>query len=307
MIISNDTFAEALAAFPTAARKHLEPIRKQGGVLYSPQVEVVLRVLDVEVRDLMMRLLPLASAYAQVPISNYAVGAVAAGMAPVPCLYLGANLEFKGEALSLTVHAEQAAVLNAWEEEEKGVSILAGSAPPCGYCRQFLCELSTVDSLSVITKGPGGRRSASRLGDLLPGAFGPTDLGKKCGLMHPDNSRHRLQFASNIKDELAHEALRAAEMSYAPYSQSYAGCAIQTTGGQIYHGPYVENAAYNPSLSPIQVALSIMNMRLSQDESKSVDRVVLAEKPNGITQLHITERMTRTLGAKVRLDYYSLK
>ena len=48
------------------------------------------------------------------------VGAVALGLSGA--LYAGANLEFLGQSLSLSVHAEQAAVYNAWVHGEAGVS-----------------------------------------------------------------------------------------------------------------------------------------------------------------------------------------
>ena len=49
-------------------------------------------------------------------------------------------------------------------------------------------------------------------------------------------------------------------MSYAPYSKSYAGVALRTQNGQIVTGAYAENAAFNPSLSPLQAALSQLNL-----------------------------------------------
>ena len=51
------------------------------------------------------------------------------------------------------------------------------------------------------------------------------------------------------------KALEAAFCSYAPYSKSKSGVAIQTKEGVIYTGSYLENAAFNPSTSPLQVAL----------------------------------------------------
>ena len=58
-------------------------------------------------------------------------------------LYFGANYEFPGQALSFTVHAEQAATMHAISFGETGIDLLAVSAAPCGYCRQFLNELTT--------------------------------------------------------------------------------------------------------------------------------------------------------------------
>ena len=51
----------------------------------------------------------------------------------------------------------------------------------------------------------------------------------------------------------AGEALKQAKLSYAPYSGCPAGLAIVTEDGHVYGGAYLESAAYNPSLPPLQV------------------------------------------------------
>jgi cytidine deaminase len=194
-------------------------------------------------------LLPQAAAFARPPISNFKVGAVA--RATSGKLYFGANVEFAGEALSFTVHAEQAAIVNAWMGGETGVDIVATSAAPCGYCRQFLNELVTARDLMIVM--PGEARALSL---LLPSSFGPRDLGVDGGLLQRED--HSL--AIDDGDELARAALRAANMSYAPYSKEYAGVALRTTNGAIILGAYAENAAFNPSLSPLEAALSQLNL-----------------------------------------------
>lgn len=194
-------------------------------------------------------MLPWAAEFARPPISNFRVGAIARGVSGD--LYLGANVEFAGEALSFTVHAEQSAIANAWMNGETGVDVVATSAAPCGYCRQFLNELTTAATLMVVMPG-----EARPLRELLPHAFGPRDLGIEGGLMQRDT--HALTIDED--DELAREALRAARMSYAPYSKSYAGVALRTTDGLVAGGAYAENAAFNPSMSPLEVALSQLNL-----------------------------------------------
>jgi cytidine deaminase len=61
-------------------------------------------------------------------------------------------------------------------------------------------------------------------------------------------------------DALARAALVAADMSYAPYSKSYAGVALRTRDRAVAAGAYAENAAFNPSLSPLEAALSQLNL-----------------------------------------------
>lgn len=200
--------------------------------------------------DDVLALLPKAAALARPPVSHFRVGAVARGGSGK--LYLGANVEFAGEALSFTVHAEQSAVVNAWMSGERGIDLVATSAAPCGYCRQFLNELATAGELIVVVPG-----EARPLGELLPSSFGPRDLGITGGLLQRDD--HGLTVEE--RDELAQGALAAANMSYAPYSKSYAGVALRTRGGDIVSAAYAENAAFNPSLSPLPAALSQLNLR----------------------------------------------
>lgn len=193
-------------------------------------------------------LLAEAAKFARPPISNFHVGAVARGTSGK--VYFGANLEFAGEALSFTVHAEQSAVMNAWMSGETAIDVVGTSAAPCGFCRQFLNELA--GDLTIVMPG-----QSRKLAELLPSAFGPRDLGIEGGLLQPRD--HGLAIEED--DDLARAALRAANMSYAPYSHSYAGVALRTSGGEIAGGAYAENAAFNPSFSPLQAALSQLNLR----------------------------------------------
>jgi cytidine deaminase len=130
------------------------------------------------------------------------------------------------------------------------------TAAPCGYCRQFLNELATAERL-VVTM-PAETRS---LAELLPSSFGPRDLGVEGGLMQHEH--HALAIDANdmdANDAVARAALVAADMSYAPYSKSYAGVALRTRDGAVVAGAYAENAAFNPSLSPLEAALSQLNL-----------------------------------------------
>jgi cytidine deaminase len=204
---------------------------------------------SIDVPSLMTVLLPAAAAYAKPPVSNFHVGCVSRGLSGN--LYFGTNLEFAGEALSFTVHAEQSSVANAWMNGEEGIDLIAVTAAPCGYCRQFLNELVTADRLIIAI--PNETRT---LRELLPSAFGPRDLGIEGGLM--PREEHALSIDAD--DDLAAQALTAARRSYAPYSRSYAGVAVRTTDGRIATGAYAENAAFNPSMSPLEVALSQLNL-----------------------------------------------
>jgi cytidine deaminase len=221
------------------------------------------------VQELMLKLLPAARDAARPVVSRYRVGAVCRGLSGG--LYYGANIELQGLPLSFTVHAEQAAVINAYHHGETGISHLAVTAAPCGRCRQFLNELSTAGTLHVILPGKPSRL----LKEYLPDAFGPGDLGIEGGFMYDrDHGLH-----VDPSDPLAAAACRAASRSYAPYTASYSGVAIQA-GHQVFAGAYVENAAYNPSLSPFQAALTLLVM--SGAPYAAVTDVVLVETRNPV-------------------------
>ena len=295
-------FETALDAWPAQARGHLSRVPARGGILEAAAVRELRNLLGVDITQLAVRLLPLAVAFAHVPVSRFAVGAVAAGSPRADgevALYLGANLEVAGAGLGLTVHAEQAAVVNAWMNGEIGLSLLAVSATPCGYCRQFLGELVNSASLNVI-----GPTHASRpLTQLLPAAFGPADLGIESAFMAPGQKEHDLRLAEPEPDPLRTEALRAARLSYAPYTGAFAGCAVQTEQGRVFVGRSVENAAYNPSLAAIQVAFAIMNMNLSWGDPNRIERIVLVERATSTTQLPFTETFARAIAAESKLEY----
>jgi cytidine deaminase len=221
------------------------------GVVSAADAERLSREAGIDIATLMTRLLPAAAELARPPVSNYRVGVVARGTS-TGNLYFGANLEFAGEALSFTVHAEQSAVTNAWMHDERGIDLLAVNAPPCGYCRQFLNELTTAADLRITMPN-----TTQMLPELLPHSFGPRDLGVEGGLL--EAAAHQLSIDDH--DPLADAALHAANRSYAPYSKAFAGVALRTSDGAIVTGAYAENAAFNPSISPLEVALSMLNLR----------------------------------------------
>lgn len=114
-----------------------------------------------------------ANAYA--PYSRFRVGAaVLAGGA----IYTGVNVE--NASYPLAVCAERnavAAAVAAGAGEISAVAVVAGEdevASPCGGCRQVLNEFGA--DVLVIAESPGGVRRTWRLSELLPDAFGPSNL-----------------------------------------------------------------------------------------------------------------------------------
>ena len=304
---------KAIDAFPEKIRAEIDLIWDNGGILPAETV-ARLGIAQSEIGALMMQLLPVARQYAVVPVSNFPVGAVAAGL-PNPgtglgSLYLGANFEFANAALSFTVHAEQAATNNAWLSGEAGLQSLAISDAPCGYCRQFLYELATAPQLSILlpTKRDSLTYSSTLLTELLPRPFGPNDLGVIGGLMEPRLCSHNLALEGGAPaDPVIEAALSAAAGSYAPYptgeSNAYAGVAVQLADGSIYAGRHAENAAYNPSLSPLQSALAFMTM--ARPSATNVKRCVLVEVPTPASQRSATQAALAAYAPNVQLEYFT--
>ena len=311
-----EEWKKAIRSFPPSARGAIDRMWENGGRLPADMVGNILGSIKGGIRALMVRLLPVAKQYAVVPVSAYRVGAVAAGMPAKNgerSLYLGANLEFSGAALSFTVHAEQSATNNAWLSGESGIHFLAISAAPCGYCRQFLNELATARSLKIVLAPRNKSRSFSTrlLNGYLPNAFSPGDLGVRGGLMDPALCTHSVQLdAGTPSDDVVASALVAASRSYAPYktgaSYAYAGVAVETLNGQIYAGRHAVNAAYNPSMSPLESALSFMAMSQPQGGvSPAVKRCALVEVPTLASQQSATESVLKTIAPGLKLEYYT--
>jgi len=253
---------------------------------YLPAV-VVDRLVSsgIPLEQLMLALIPLAKTFAIPPISNFYVGAVAHGLSG--SLYFGANYEFPGQALSFTVHGEQAATAHAISFGETGIDLLAVSAAPCGYCRQFLYELTTASKLQIILPNT----PTTLLTALLPNAFGPQDVGVNAALMSPQAHGMTLPSA----DDVTQAALDAANASYAPYSLSYAGVALKTRDGHIYTGGVAENAAFNPSMSPLEAAVVTLTINGRKKYSDITEAVLVEAANSQASQISATRDVLGTM------------
>lgn len=258
--------------------------QSSGGYVPGAVVERIV-ASGVPLEQLMLALIPRAKKFAIPMISNFFVGAVAHGVSGN--LYFGANYEFPGQALSFTVHGEQAATMHAISFDETGIDLLAVSAAPCGYCRQFLNELTTASTLQIILPNT----PATPLTSLLPNAFGPIDLGVIAALMSPQS--HGMTLDS--PDELTNAALKAANASYAPYSASYAGVALKTSDGSIYTGGVAENAAFNPSMSPLEAAIATLTINGRKKYSDIIDAVLVQAAGSKACQIDATRDVLATI------------
>ena len=300
---------EVLEGYPPRARKILKLLSRTHGSLDAGQCLELCRIMDLSLYELMVQLLPLARLYAIPPVSRFHVGAVALAAKNSDHgsmgVYLGGNMEFPGVALNLTIHAEQCASMNAWHQGARLLTAIAVTDSPCGYCRQFLKEWMGEEDIRIITAAKGDRAREQRaLPGLLPTAFGPADLGKQEGLGMPPSLPEPLRLAQGEPDELTALALQAAGEAYAPYSNNLAGCAALLADGSSIKSSYVESAAFNPSLSPMQTLAIRLNVAGVKDYARALKRLVLVEQPASISQLGAARVMARAWAPDLELEYH---
>ena len=311
---------QCLKTFPPETWEQFDHIAKDGGLLKAEICEKLCIDLDLSIESLMLQLLPLAAEYSVAPISSYLVGAIVLGCnknsAGWSNLYFGANIEFDGQALTHSVHAEQAAIANAWLHGETTVSKLAVSAAPCGHCRQFLHEVVGNVKLPILIPADPktnnfinneGKVKSLDLATLLPDAFSPSDLGCNMLMMQASDPQINLKLENQTDDHLINLALETAQLSYAPYTHNYSGCVIQLSNGDIFAGRYAENVAYNPSLLAFSAAYSQLLLNGNNVSDIIIERIVLAEQATKTSQKQITQLLIADSCLNVELEYFSLR
>ena len=280
--------AHAIDQLPPALRSELLAWHQQHSLAVLPAelMQRLQQVSGLELPQLTLTLLPLAAAFSYATISHFHVGAIVWGGSGN--FYLGANMEFSRQSLSQTIHAEQCAINHAWLHNETSLLGITINASPCGHCRQFMNETSSAQTLRIYLP-----TSEHALPQLLPAAFGPRDLGVLDGLLQPQQHPLPHQFA----DRLLQAAAEAATQSYAPYSHSYAGVALQTQDGSLFCGRYAENAAFNPSLPPLQSALIML--RMAGYGPEDIQAAALVESQQGqISHLAATQALLEAYGVQ---------
>ena len=130
--------------------------------------------------DMRQKLIHLAMevrVHAYVPYSNYRVGAGL--LTRSGKLYSGVNVE--NAAYPTGICAERVAVFKAVSEGEREFLAMAvvtdNGGTPCGACRQVMAEFG-LDLTVLIADAHGNLRQEMTLAELLPGAFGPAEMGK---------------------------------------------------------------------------------------------------------------------------------
>ena len=301
----------------------IESLVKPGGLVEATQVKHALEYLSISLQELMLKYVPIASRYSVSPISKFSVGAVVAGKeilsngksaehgetARVPNLYLGANVEFAEQNLGFSIHAEQSAVANAHSNGETSLSALAVSAAPCGHCRQFLNEVLGAQAMPITFPSADGSDAIiqTSLAQLLPDSFGPSDLGVSGGFMQNELELPVFELPSMVSnDDLFKKAARVAACSYVPYTANYAGVALQMNNGFIVEGANIENAAFNPGLDPLRVALSHYYRHEPLAKDVQVARAVLVETNSSSSQKRFCSALLSSIAPMVEMEYLLL-
>lgn len=289
---------QALAGAPEALSKQLAPIIQADdfdATLSVQQFEQLLSATGLSDKELRVALLPFAAAYSYAPLSEFYVGAIVRGLSGR--LYFGANMEFFGVQLGQTVHAEQSAISHAWMKGERGIKDITINFSPCGHCRQFMNELSTANELKIQLP----EREEKSLHEYLPEAFGPNDLGIESGLM----AEVKHQFSFDDEDTLIQSAVEAMNMSHSPYTNNLSGLALEMASGRVFQGAYAENAAFNPSLPPLQVAL--IQVLLAGETFDNIKAAALVENSEGkISHLADTQSTLEALNPDIPLSFVNV-
>jgi cytidine deaminase len=243
-------------------------------------------------REVMLLALPVATRFADPPLSGFHVGAVGLESESGD-LILGGNLEFPGSDLSPTIHGEGFVATRAFARDRSLASLATGEARPCGHCRQTLSEAATAAELELID--PLGH--TLRLADLYPWPFIPADLGET-GIVvgavpWPDLSLE----AGGLPIETAALLVRTGRRAHVPYGRCPAAIVLRLRDGRLVGGTTIESVAFNPTIGPLQAAA--IELAAHGDVYTSIESAVLAITPDG--EVDPTES-TRSLLAAVAPD-----
>jgi cytidine deaminase len=267
------------------------------------------------------------SEYAKAPTSAFKVGCAMYGKPVGDVVYLGVNVEFPGLPLNHSVHAEQCAVATAARCGDRVITMIATTEAPCGHCRQFLNELRGCEEIELVMpkaevsgeKRKHGAAQIVRFPTLLPASFGPKDLGSGHGEILMLDAPSKLEtlkrwkpvsmwcsqrghdkwsdaekitefvrFKTGNDTEYSTVAVAGMVQSYAPYTKSNAGITLVTKTSQIHRGWPLECAAYNPSMSPLQVAIA--NLVMSGGNPCDIAHIELVEYVDAKVQYDCTVR-----------------
>ncbi|KAH6818299.1 cytidine deaminase 1 [Perilla frutescens var. frutescens] len=172
--------------------------------------------------------------------------------------------------------------------------------------------------------------------NFLPNPFGPHDLldqetpllleqhDNRLDLLHQDDSFTDINSVNlsngndssgrlsngncgnhEISESLLREAaLEAANDAHAPYSGCPSGVALMDCEGNVYKGSYVESAAYNPSLGPVQAALVAYVARGGGDYERIVAAALVENKSAKVRQEDTAGLLLKVISPKCEFRVY---
>ncbi|KAJ6913981.1 hypothetical protein NC651_016283 [Populus alba x Populus x berolinensis] len=247
-------------------------------VIEASEAESMAKQSGLTVLQLLPALVKSAQALARPPISNYHVGAV--GLGSSGRIFLGGNLEFPGLPLHHSVHAEQFLITNLTLNAEPSLEYVAVSAAPCGHCRQFLQEIRHAPDVQILITGDSTSNQSYKNDLANKQQFEPLS----CDALLPNG------VCASFED-LKNEALEAANKSHAPFTNCPSGVALMDCEGKVYRGSYMESAAYNPSIGPVQAALVAYVMGGRGGGYDRIVAAVLVEKQGAKVRQEQTARL----------------
>ena len=274
----------------------------------------------------MKHLLEVGKKYARTCISNFRVACV--GQTKEDNLALGVNMEFPPLPLHCCVHAEQSMLSTLLNNQQKTLKLFYVSHAPCGHCRQFIKEvLDPSETLIIITS----RKKYYKYSQLLPESFGPSDLGVEKTLFEYENQRVHLQVEESerldlhlqhppkekgeegreglvnekLLEELREKLREKFGYSHSPYSSSPSSLLLLTESGVLGEGCYMESAAYNPSLPPLQSAL--VSLLSNGGKFEEIRLVLLLESSTAtISQLDTSVLLLKILSPSFSFFSYKI-
>lgn len=160
----------------------------------------------------------------------------------------------------------------------------------CGHCLQFMMELNGIESIRFLAAKTETEDNPIQF--LLPCGMNPARLVTsrvECmstGMFTataPDAAHFQIpeDWTHDSFDnfELWREALRAARMAHAPYTGNHAGVALllsssdRSNDRRVAIGPVIESVAFNPTISPLEVAFVVL-AHMGREEKRSFASMV---------------------------------
>ena len=171
-----------LVSHPVPRRRNASRIPFEFGIARSLPFSCIVQgrtmiPSDVQLSDL-VEAATVASNHAYCPYSNFAVGA--AVLTRDGSIFSGCNVE--NASFGLTICAERNAVFQAVAAGKPDIELVVVYTPtpaptaPCGACRQVLNEFAPYAQVCCVCDGSA--RIEAELSELLPGAFGPSNLSE---------------------------------------------------------------------------------------------------------------------------------